>query len=290
MKRIFTILISALLTASAAFAQAPTENKTADTVAMPTATEKKTVDTVAMPTADETAYATGVYFASVIMNGKEQSPGGKELKMELIMQGLKDHLETKSAKLTPEEAFAKMNTFFTAKQKEEEQAIKKASEDFLAENAKKEGVQTTKSGLQYMIITEGKGSKPTVEDTVVVHYKGMLIDGTEFDSSYKLDEPARFNPLQVIPGWTEGLCLLSEGTKARLFVPANLAYGERGIGNRIPPHSALIFDIEMLKVIKGEPIPVAKAKTAKSLAETQAEQKEAKKGQSEKKLKNTEKH
>ena len=128
---------------------------------------------------------------------------------------------------------------------------------FLKGNGERPEVKTTQSGLQYEIISEGKGPRPTVEDTVRVHYTGTLIDGTKFDSSVDRGEPAKFGLLQVIPGWTEGLCLLPEGSKAKLYIPARLAYGERGAGNMIPPYATLIFEIELLEVIKGEPIPLA---------------------------------
>ena len=138
-------------------------------------------------------------------------------------------------------------------------------------------MKVTESGLQYKILVEGKGIKPTVEDTVQVHYRGRLIDGTEFDSSYSHGEPIKFSPLQVIPGWTEGLCLLRKGAKAELYIPAPLAYGDRGAGNKIPPHSVLIFEIEMLDVIKGEPIPVSDiSKVDDKGAAPKADSKEAK--------------
>jgi len=119
---------------------------------------------------------------------------------------------------------------------------------FLKENATKPGVKTTPSGLQYLVLEEGKGKSPKATDTVLVHYKGNLLDGTEFDSSYKRNEPISFPLNGVIPGWTEGVQLMKEGGKIRLFIPSNLAYGSRGAGGVIPPDSTLIFDIELLKV------------------------------------------
>ena len=137
------------------------------------------------------------------------------------------------------------------------QETKERNEAFLKSNGERPEVKTTQSGLQYEIISEGKGPRPTVEDTVRVHYTGTLIDGTKFDSSIDRGEPTKFGLLQVIPGWTEGLCLLAEGSKAKLYIPAGLAYGERGAGGMIPPYATLIFEIELLEVIKGEPIPLA---------------------------------
>ena len=119
---------------------------------------------------------------------------------------------------------------------------------FLKANASKPGVKTTPSGLQYLVLEEGKGKIPKATDTVLVHYKGNLLDGTEFDSSYKRNEPISFPLNGVIPGWTEGVQLMKEGGKIRLFIPSNLAYGSRGAGGVIPPDSTLVFDIELLKV------------------------------------------
>ena len=119
---------------------------------------------------------------------------------------------------------------------------------FLKENATKPGVHTTSSGLQYKVITEGHGKSPKATDTVLVHYRGTTIDGTEFDSSYKRNEPISFPLNGVIPGWTEGVQLMKEGGKVQLFIPSNLAYGSRGAGGVIAPDSTLIFDIELLKV------------------------------------------
>ena len=119
---------------------------------------------------------------------------------------------------------------------------------FLKENATKPGVHTTPSGLQYKVVTEGHGKSPKATDTVLVHYRGTTIDGTEFDSSYKRNEPISFPLNGVIPGWTEGVQLMKEGGKLQLFIPSNLAYGSRGAGGVIAPDSTLIFDIELLKV------------------------------------------
>ena len=124
----------------------------------------------------------------------------------------------------------------------------KAGEDFLAENAKKENIVTLPSGLQYEVLVEGNGKKPKAIDQVRCHYEGRLIDGTKFDSSYDRKEPAVFGLNQVIAGWTEGVQLMSEGSKYRFFIPYNLAYGERGAGASIPPFSALVFDVELLEV------------------------------------------
>jgi FKBP-type peptidyl-prolyl cis-trans isomerase len=122
-----------------------------------------------------------------------------------------------------------------------------AAKAFLEENKAKEGVKTLPSGLQYKVVTEGKGPKPTANDTVTVNYRGTLIDGTEFDSSYGRGQPATFPLNRVIPGWTEGVQLMSEGSKYILYVPPDLGYGERGAGAKIPPQSALVFEVELVK-------------------------------------------
>ena len=132
----------------------------------------------------------------------------------------------------------------------EEQGAKNLSEGkaFLAENQKKERVKTLPSGMQYKVLSEGSGKTPKATDTVTVHYRGTLIDGKEFDSSYKMDKPAIFQVNGAIPGWTEALQLMKEGTKWQLFIPPELAYGERGTGSRIPPNSTLIFEVELISV------------------------------------------
>jgi FKBP-type peptidyl-prolyl cis-trans isomerase FkpA len=121
-------------------------------------------------------------------------------------------------------------------------------EKFLAENKTKEGVKTTASGLQYKVLTEGSGKKPSATDTVVCHYRGTLLDGTEFDSSYKRNEPAEFPLNRVIPGWTEGVQLMNEGSKFQFFIPSKLAYGEHGAGGVIGPDETLIFEVELIKI------------------------------------------
>ena len=125
---------------------------------------------------------------------------------------------------------------------------KETGEQFLADNAKKEGVQTTASGLQYMVLEQGTGAKPKATDRVTVHYKGTFIDGKTFDSSYDRNEPAEFALNGVIKGWTEGVQLMPVGSKYRFFLPYQLGYGERGAGGAIPPYSALIFEVELLGI------------------------------------------
>lgn len=167
-----------------------------------------------------------------------------------------DVLNDNDLKVSHQEGQAIVNAFFQdleskqkAAQAEAGKAAKTAGEDFLAENAKKDGVTVTKSGLQYEVLNEGSGKKPKATDTVRCHYEGRLLDGTVFDSSYKRNEPADFGLQQVIAGWTEGVQLMAEGAKYRFYIPYMLAYGEGGARAMIPPFSTLVFDVELIKVL-----------------------------------------
>lgn len=172
--------------------------------------------------------------------------------IDALVAGFRDGMSGKDSKLTEEQTAAALQQFQALvqahMQKMSQEAAKKG-QDFLAENAKKEGVKTTKSGLQYEVVKQGTGATPKTTDTVVCHYKGVLIDGTEFDSSYKRGQPAEFPVNQVIAGWTEALQLMKVGDKWKLYIPSELAYGQRGQGS-IPPNSVLIFDIELLDIAK----------------------------------------
>lgn len=178
---------------------------------------------------------------------------------DLIIKGLRDGLGGGKGLLTDEEIQATMTEFqqsMMAKQQEKMQAMgaknKKEADDFLAANKGKQGVITTASGLQYQILQQGTGATPKETDKVTVHYKGTLIDGTVFDSSYDRNEPATFVVNQVIPGWVEAMQLLKVGSKAKIFVPPALAYGETGAGQEIGPNSMLIFEVELLKTEPGD--------------------------------------
>jgi FKBP-type peptidyl-prolyl cis-trans isomerase FklB len=185
-----------------------------------------------------------------------------ELNLDGLISGLKDALAGKDAALPKEErekvlqAFQKemMEKQMTASK---EAASKNAAEGakFLEENKKKEGVKTTASGLQYKVIKEGSGPSPKETDTVVTNYRGTLIDGTEFDSSYKRNEPATFQVNRVIKGWIEALQLMKPGAKYQLFIPAALAYGERGAGQTIGPNATLLFEVELLSIAQPSPTP-----------------------------------
>ncbi len=164
-------------------------------------------------------------------------------------QAVSDVLENRKTSLTDAEAQQTVQTYLQAQQEEQSKLMRKAGEDFLAENAKKEGVTVLPSGLQYSVLREGTGRNPKATDNVKCHYEGTLIDGTVFDSSYRRGEAATFPLNGVIAGWTEGVQLMAEGAKYRFFIPYNLAYGERGAGQSIPPYAALVFDVELIEIV-----------------------------------------
>lgn len=177
------------------------------------------------------------------------SMGVKDMNVEDFIKGINDVLKGAKLEMSHSDAQQVVNEHFR-KLAEEAYAQNKASgEAFLVANAKKEGVVTLSSGLQYEVIKEGVGKKPSASDRVQCHYEGTLIDGTIFDSSVKRGEPAVFGVNQVIKGWVEALQLMQEGAKWRLYIPYDMAYGEHGAGEMIPPYSALIFDVELIKVL-----------------------------------------
>ena len=193
--------------------------------------------------------------------GGRLSSQGFDIDQTALFAGLEDSLTGAEPRLSQEEAQAAITQVIeeqqarAAEQREAAETERAAAaeknraegEAFLAANKEKEGVVTTESGLQYKVIVEGSGEKPTAEDTVQVHYRGTLIDGTEFDSSYARGEPAEFKVNQVIAGWTEALQLMSEGAKWELYIPSDLAYGGRGAGSDIGPDAVLVFEVELLK-------------------------------------------
>lgn len=174
-----------------------------------------------------------------------------DVDIDIIKKGIMDVLSGSETMISMEEMQAAVmetqKSQLAARQAEGDKA-KKAGEDFLAANKSKEGIVTLESGIQYKVIKEGTGPKPIASDSVVAHYKGTLIDGTEFDSSYKRGQPATFGLGQVIKGWQEILPLMATGSKWQVFIPSSLAYGERGAGGSIGPNQTLIFDIELLEV------------------------------------------
>lgn len=198
---------------------------------------------------DSVSYAIGM---DIAVNLKSQ---GIDVNPDILAKGLIDNLKEKELLITQEAKIKIIEDFqIDHTKKQEEMASEKANkslkdgQDFLAQNAKRKGVVVTESGLQYELITEGTGKAPTASSKVTVHYEGKLIDGTIFDSSYERNETISFPLNGVIAGWTEGLQLMKEGGKALLYIPSNLAYGERGAGNIIPGNSALIFTVELFKV------------------------------------------
>jgi len=195
--------------------------------------------------------------------GTQMKGQGIDIDVDKFVRGLTDARAGRKLALSPEESQEVMAAF-QEEMMEKMQAARaeaggKATAEgatFLAENAKKPGVKTTESGLQYLVVEEGKGDTPAATDVVRTHYRGTLIDGTEFDSSYARGEPAEFPVNRVIPGWTEALQLMQVGDKWKLFIPSELAYGERGAGADIPPNSTLIFDIELLDIVKDNSIAI----------------------------------
>ncbi len=192
---------------------------------------------------DKISYALGLSMGQNLM-----SSGVESLNYQDLAAGIEDVLTHQQPKISYQEAQQVLNTFFQELEAKVAGAAKAEGEKFLAENAKREGVKVTASGLQYEILEPSLGQKPKATDTVRVHYEGTLIDGTVFDSSYKRGESITFPLNGVIKGWTEGLQLMSIGSKYKFFIPYQLAYGERGAGQSIPPYAALIFTVELLGI------------------------------------------
>ena len=173
----------------------------------------------------------------------------EDFSIEDFTKSISEVMAGKETAISSREAQVMLNEYFQKKEKEQAQTAIAEGKVYLEQNAKRDGVTQTKSGLQYEVLTEGTGKSPKATDTVRCHYEGRLLDGTVFDSSYKRGEPADFGLNQVIPGWTEGVQLMKEGAKFRFHIPYLLAYGEHGAGAQIPPYSTLIFDVELIKVL-----------------------------------------
>lgn len=193
---------------------------------------------------DKLSYSLGMMIGDRVLN----SYG--ELDYELLLEGMKAQNDGGDTKLTMAEAQQILEERQKKLAAERASEAKKAGQKFLDENAAREGVQVTDSGLQYEVISDAEGDKPTISDTVTVHYVGTLPDGTEFDSSIARGEPAQFPLKGVIPGWTEGLQLMPVGSKYRFVIPSELAYGERGAGPNIGPGATLVFEVELLEINK----------------------------------------
>jgi FKBP-type peptidyl-prolyl cis-trans isomerase len=227
---------------AATSSKAPAKTTTTAKSAAPLSTRK-----------DKFSYALGMNIGSGLgANLKKQSV---EVDWNLVAQGMKDAAAGSKTRLTDEEAKAVLTEVQNEVRKEQQEKTQEAAaknktegDAFLAGNKKKDGIVTLPSGLQYKIMTEGKGPKPAATDTVVCNYRGTLINGTEFDSSYKRGEPATFPVGGVIKGWTEALQLMPVGSKWQLFIPSDLAYGERGAGADIGPNATLIFEVELISI------------------------------------------
>jgi FKBP-type peptidyl-prolyl cis-trans isomerase FklB len=198
---------------------------------------------------DKASYSIGVDIA------KSLKHDGVDVNLDALLAGLRDSYTGAPTLLTPEqqeEALSNLQKAVVAKRIADQAEVgakaKKAGEDFLAANKGKDGVKTLPDGLQYKVLTEGKGAQPKPDSKVTVNYSGKLIDGTEFDSSYKRGEPTTFGVNEVIKGWGEAIPLMKIGSKWQIFIPSELAYGEKGVQGAIPPNSVLIFEVELLDV------------------------------------------
>ncbi|MGP1529445.1 MAG: FKBP-type peptidyl-prolyl cis-trans isomerase [Treponema sp.] len=202
-----------------------------------------------LPTKKETGYAFGVIMGAYL----------KDMKLDVdytqVLKGMKDSVAGNNVDMEGSQKIVQRAAEHMRKQEAEANA--KAEAAFLEKNDKLSNVTTTESGLQYEVVTEGTGPKPSLDDTVKVHYKGTLLDGTEFDSSYKREKPVEFPLKAVIPGWREGLQLMNAGAKYKFYIPSKIAYGEQGVPQVIPPNSLLTFEVELLEIM-----PAEKEKTA----------------------------
>ncbi|MGA8538360.1 MAG: FKBP-type peptidyl-prolyl cis-trans isomerase [Terriglobales bacterium] len=262
------LLAAAMMLAGVGYAQqTPASTPAATTPAAPAATTQKKATAsatakkpgTAAPAAlttkkDKFSYALGMNIGTGL--GAQLKKQSVEVDWNLVAQGIKDVAAGSKTRLTQEEAQAVVTEMQNEVRKEQQEKMQEAGAKnkteggaFLAANKSKEGVVTLPDGLQYKILTEGKGPKPTATDSVVCNYRGTLINGTEFDSSYKRGQPATFGVGQVIKGWTEALQLMPVGSKWQLYIPSSLAYGERGAGADIGPDATLIFEVELLSIV-----------------------------------------
>jgi len=254
----FSNFFSGRVVAQQAAASTTTQKSTGAATHHATATAKKPL--VLVTPKDKTSYAIGENI------GKNMQRDGVDIDPKILLRGLQDALANGKQLMTDEEIKATLTTFqneMRKRQMEKMQAVgdanKKQGDEFLAANKSKEGVVTLPSGLQYKILQAGSGPKPTATDSVVCNYRGTLINGTEFDSSYKRGQPATFAVGGVIKGWTEALQLMPVGSKWQIFIPADLAYGMRGQGPAIGPNATLIFDLDLISIQdKGKPQEPAK--------------------------------
>ena len=238
MKKILLILVAISLVFASADAK-DKKNKKNPPVVAPVTVFTNQVDSM--------SYALGMNVGADFAKNIKQIPGGK-FNMDLLIKGFTTTMRGDSALMTAEFAGEYFKQYITAAQGKDTEVKKADGDKFLAENKTKEGVKTTESGLQYQVLVPSEGPKPQATDSVKVHYQGFLLDGTKFDSSVDRGEPIVFPLNQVIPAWTEGVQLMSVGSKYKLFVPYNLGYGEKGAGGVIPPFATLIFEVELLEI------------------------------------------
>jgi FKBP-type peptidyl-prolyl cis-trans isomerase FklB len=208
------------------------------------AQNKKNENIKMSSTIDSVSYGLGVAIGNNLKNS-----GFDSVKIEIMAQALKEVFEGK-ATMKQEDADRIIQGYMSEKEKAKGADNLKKGQDFLEANKSKEGVKTTASGMQYIVLKEGNGAKPSLNDKVTTHYHGTLVDGTVFDSSVDRGQPASFPVSGVIPGWTEALQMMSVGSKWKLFLPSNLAYGERGAGGKIGPNTVLVFEVELLSIDK----------------------------------------
>lgn len=250
MKKNYLAVVVAGLTFSLVACDSKSENAT--NVAKPAAQTQKQVDAQPADAGNASKEVVQASYAVGYQFGKNLATTGiKGFDSKEILAGIDDALQGKDSKLSQEEVQAAMTALDAEIQKmiaEKAKASAEQGKEFLAENAKRKGVVTTKSGLQYEVVEKGKGPKPKPTDIVKVNYEGKLVDGTVFDSSIKRGEPAEFAVEAVIPGWKEALQLMQVGEKAKLYIPSDLAYGERGIPPTIPANAVLVFDVELLNI------------------------------------------
>lgn len=199
---------------------------------------------------DSASYAIGVLVGANNKQQLENVPGGADMNLEAMVAAFRQTSLGEETAMTEEEANGIIQNFFQKAGEKESQKSLEEGNAFLEQNKTREGVTTTESGLQYEVLTAGTGEKPAAEDQVRVHYHGTLIDGTVFDSSVDRGEPAVFGVNQVIPGWTEALQLMPVGSKWKIYLPSSIAYGEQGAGRDIGPNTTLIFEVELLEIVK----------------------------------------
>jgi FKBP-type peptidyl-prolyl cis-trans isomerase FklB len=247
MKRLLALLIVGVACAAIARAQ----DRTPDTT-LPG--KLRTVAPGADAKADKSPKAIGSYGLGMNL-GRSLKTDGMEIDLDSLAQGVRDGLQGVQPRYTEDElraAFKTLQADLETKRAQREQTLgdknKTEGEAFLAKNKSKQGVTALKSGLQYEVLRSGNGASPKAEDTVKVHYEGTLLDGTVFDSSIKRKEPAEFPVNAVIPGWTEALQLMKVGDRWRLYIPSNLAYGQKGAGGMIGPNAVLVFDVQLLDI------------------------------------------